>query len=141
MESIHFFKEDIRFRLNHAGLLKKWIHSVFRFYRISPGHINYVFCSDPFLRKLNKDFLKHDYYTDILTFNVSDDQKKPEADIFISIDRVRADSKKFSTTFTDELHRVIVHGALHLSGLNDRNSREQKKMKAAEDYWLSKRRF
>jgi rRNA maturation RNase YbeY len=90
---------------------------------------------------MNKKFLHHNYFTDIITFDNSSEPGKTEADIFISIDRVQANAKKFKTPFKDELHRVMIHGALHLIGFDDKNAANKKKMRQAEDLWLAKRSF
>lgn len=103
--------------------------------------INYIFCSDRYLLKMNKDYLSHNYYTDIITFDNSTSQGKVEADIFISSDRVRANAETFKSNFRDELHRVMIHGALHLMGFKDKNAKDEKAMRKAEEFWLAKRRF
>ena len=136
---IHFFKEDISFRIQQPEELKKWIQNVFRHHKKKVQHISYIFCSDNYLLAMNKKFLQHHYLTDIITFDNSVDPGKIEADIFISVDRVRANAKKFNLTFKDELHRVMVHGALHLMGYDDKKPSLQKKMQNAENVWLNKR--
>jgi rRNA maturation RNase YbeY len=90
---------------------------------------------------MNKKFLKHNFFTDIITFDNSSESGKIEADIFISIDRVQANAKQFNTAFRDELHRVMIHGALHLIGFDDKTPANKTKMRQAEDAWLAKRKF
>jgi probable rRNA maturation factor len=138
---IDFFKEDVKFRLNHSEELKQWILSAFRSNKKSPQHISYIFCSDKYLLAMNKKFLHHHYFTDIITFDNTTVAGKIEADIFISIDRIQANAKKFNTLFKDELHRVMIHGALHLIGYDDKKPALKKKMQVAEDAWLGKRSF
>jgi probable rRNA maturation factor len=138
---IHFFKEDVKFRLLHSNELKEWILRAFRSNKKNIQQINYIFCSDQYLLKMNKQYLKHNYFTDIITFDNSSDPKKKEADIFISIDRVKANAAAFNISFNDELHRVMIHGALHLIGYDDKTPANKKKMKLAEDAWLEKRGF
>ena len=138
---IQFHKENVQFRLNKQAELKSWIYAAIKAHGYSVLSINYVFCSDKYLLKMNKQYLHHNYYTDIITFNNSSEAKKLEADIFISIDRVKENGEKFKTIFNDELHRVMIHGALHLVGYNDKNKSGQAKMREAEDYWLGKRKF
>src|SRR5690348_4761099 len=104
-DKILFFKEDVRFRFDGASALRPWIEKVFRKNNLKIQSLNYIFCSDKYLRKLNKEYLAHDYYTDIITFDNSEVKGKIEADIFISIDRVSANAKEFKTSFNDELHR------------------------------------
>ena len=139
--SIHFFKEGVSFRLSKTEETRKWIKSVFRKYDKGIGDLNYIFCSDRYLRKMNKEYLQHDYNTDIITFDNSILTDEVKGDIFISVDRVKANAKKFGTAFKDELHRVMIHGALHLCGFNDKNAGQREKMRKAEDLWLSKRKF
>ena len=138
---IHFFKEDIKFRLLHSDELKQWILSAFRVNKKKVHHISYIFCSDKYLLAMNKKFLHHNYFTDIITFDNSTEPGQIESDIFISIDRVQENAKKFNKPFKDELHRVMIHGALHLIGYDDKKPANKKKMQSAEDSWLEKRRF
>jgi rRNA maturation RNase YbeY len=138
---IHFFKEDIKFRLLHSDELKQWILSAFRVNKKKVHHISYIFCSDKYLLAMNKKFLHHNYFTDIITFDNSTEPGQIESDIFISIDRVQENAKKFNKPFKDELHRVMIHGALHLIGYDDKKPANKKKMQSAEDAWLEKRRF
>ena len=90
---------------------------------------------------MNKKFLHHNYFTDIITFAHSAEKKKIEADIYISIDRIKINAQKFKVTLNDELHRVLIHGILHLTGYDDKSEKKRVEMKKAEDYWLSKRIF
>ena len=138
---IDFFKEDVKFRLLHSEELKTWILKAFKVNKMNIQHISYIFCSDRYLLSMNKKFLHHHYYTDIITFDNSTEPGKIEADIFISIDRIQANAKEFKSLFKDELHRVIIHGALHLIGYDDKKPALKKKMQMAEDSWLEKRNF
>ena len=138
---VFFFKEGVSFRLTHQEALKKWIVRACRENKATIIGINYIFCSDKYLLRLNREYLNHHYYTDIITFDNSSARGFLEADIFISVDRVRANAAKFKTTFSDELHRVMIHGALHLMGYDDKNAMDEHNMRRAEDYWLAKRRF
>ena len=138
---INFFKEGVRFRISHREALAKWIVKAFRENNLSAENVNYIFCSDRYLLSMNKNFLKHHYFTDVISFDNSSVKGKVEGDIFISIDRIEANAKKFKASFNDELHRVMIHGALHLIGYDDKNAKAKKAMKEAEDYWLKKRSF
>jgi probable rRNA maturation factor len=140
-EGILFHKENVKFRLNYQKELRSWIKAVLIHYGYRANTINYIFCSDKYLLKINKQYLKHNYFTDIITFNNSTERKKPEADIFISVDRIKENALRYNTTFPDELHRVIIHGALHLAGFNDKTKAQQLRMREAEDLWLGKRKF
>ncbi len=139
--AIHFFKEDVSFRLNNQELLKSWVLGAFREKKITVQEINYIFCSDIYLLKMNKQFLNHNYFTDIITFDNSTEKGRVEADIFISYHSVLANAKKFKSAFRDELHRVMIHGALHIMGYDDKSVRKEKEMRIAEEYWLKKRKF
>lgn len=101
------------------------------------GDINLIFCSDEALLEMNKQYLEHDYYTDIITFDYSDDEEI-SGDLFISIDRVVDNSKMFGYEYLSELKRVCVHGVLHLCGYKDKSEEDEKVMRAKEDYYLLK---
>jgi rRNA maturation RNase YbeY len=129
---INFFKEDVKFRFENPDQLRKWIQRVMKKTGVQAEELNFIFCNDPYLKRLNKKYLAHNYFTDIITF---------ENDIFISVDRVKENAKKFDATFKDELHRVMVHGVLHLAGNDDATPLQRNEMKKLEDYWLAKRNF
>lgn len=99
--------------------------------------VNYIFCNDDYLFQINRSYLKHNTYTDIITFELSERHQPLLADIYISIERVRENAKTFSSTFTDEVHRVIFHGALHLVGYKDKSESQLSKMRLKENEWLS----
>lgn len=105
------------------------------------GNINYIICSDNYLLEINRRYLDHDYYTDIITFPSSEPPEPIEADIFISIDRVRENAATLEKAFSNEFHRVLVHGILHLLGYNDSSNREKQEMRIKEDSCLSLRDF
>jgi probable rRNA maturation factor len=98
--------------------------------------LNYIFCTDEYLLQVNRDFLQHDYYTDIITFDLSDTSKRVSGEIYISVDRVKDNALTQGVSFTEELHRVIFHGALHLCGYKDKKPAEVKAMRSAEDKYL-----
>jgi probable rRNA maturation factor len=138
---INFFKEEIKFRLSKQNELRKWILRLIKKEKYSLSVLNLIFCSDRYLLKMNKNYLSHDYFTDIITFDNSEEPKMIEGDIYISIDRVKANSKKFKTTFENELHRVMAHGVLHLLGYSDKNKKQSTEMKQQEEKWLKERDF
>jgi len=105
----------------------------------SAENINYVFCSDDHLLQINKEYLDHDTYTDIVTFDNSENAKEIEADIFISIDRIRENAIKLSRPEDEELHRVIIHGLLHIMGYSDKTDQNKQAMREKEDACLSLR--
>lgn len=133
--AIRFFSQRIKFSLKKKNTVRKIIGSVIRKEKNKYGEINFIFCNDRFLLSLNKKFLKHDTLTDIITFHYPDG-KKLSAEIFISIPRVKENAKKFNVSFNNELHRVMIHGILHLCGYTDEKTAEKKKMRVMEDYYL-----
>lgn len=99
--------------------------------------LTFVFCSDEYLLSINKEYLNHDYYTDIITFNLANTGHPVEGEIYISLDRVKENAQKLNETYKNELHRVIFHGALHLCGYRDKTIEEQSKMRKKEDYYIN----
>jgi rRNA maturation RNase YbeY len=132
---ISFHTEGIQFNLKDKTILKKWITSVIEKKKRKAGELNFIFCSDEHLLGINKQYLDHDTYTDIITFDYSkEDEKLPvSGDIFISIDRVRENAGKFSKSFENELHRVLIHGTLHLLGYKDKSKAAKEEMTKEED--------
>jgi len=135
---IRQFSEDIDFKLKGVLAIKKWLKGTLENEGFTLGEINYIFCSDNYILKINKDYLNHNYFTDIITFNYNEG-KKVNADIFISIDTVKSNANSRKIDFDNELHRVMVHGILHLVGYNDKTSTQQIEMTSKEDYYLNLR--
>lgn len=135
---VFFFSNDIHPNLRDIKKLKAFIEKIFKHEKRQLESINYIFCSDIFLLKINKKYLKHNFFTDIITFDLSERYGAINADVFVSIDRVRDNAIKLKTSFKSELHRVIFHGALHLCGYRDKKSNEAKKMREKEDTYLLK---
>lgn len=135
---ISFNNEDIQFNLKNKTKLKSWVVKTIEGKKKKAGDISFVFCSDAFLLEMNKEYLNHDTYTDIITFDYSKEDAKLaiSGDIFISIDRVQENADKFSKTFEDELHRVIIHGVLHLLGYKDKTKIAKAEMTKQEDLCL-----
>jgi rRNA maturation RNase YbeY len=122
---------------NRKGL-KQFIIKIFKTEKVALESMSYVFCSDEFLLQINKDYLKHDYYTDIISFDLSLSKNSPIiAEIYISVDTIRDNAKRFETTIQQELHRVIFHGALHMCGYKDKTKKDQALMTVKEDEYLS----
>jgi probable rRNA maturation factor len=132
-----FFFEKRGFNLRDRNRLKDFIEHIFRKEKKKLESINYIFCSDRRLLAINRQFLKHDFYTDIITFDLSEGEKII-AEIYISIDRVIDNAKLINQPFKYELHRVIFHGALHLCGFSDKQAVHQRIMSTKEDLYLSK---
>ena len=136
MSSIQFFFEDIRPLKIKKKHIKKQVKSLILSELYNTGDISFIFCSDEYLLQVNKQYLKHDYFTDIITFNYVENSVI-SGDIFISLDRVKENAETFHTKFVIELYRVVFHGVLHLIGYNDKTEAEQKKMRQKEDFYLS----
>jgi rRNA maturation RNase YbeY len=139
MAALDFFAEDISFKLPKPGKTKRWIRQVIEREKKKLVHLNYVFCSDAYLLSLNEQYLKHKTLTDIITFDHSEDSGAIEGDVFISVERVRANAEDLHTGFDEELHRVLVHGVLHLVGYRDKSGPEKSAMRKKEDAYLSLR--
>jgi probable rRNA maturation factor len=116
--------------------LKRFLVTIFKKEKKSLAELQYVFCSDPYLLEINRQFLHHDFYTDIVTFNLAEKDQPTLGEIYISIDRVRDNARTFNTTITQELHRVIFHGALHLCGYKDKTAKQEQEMRQMEDKCL-----
>ncbi len=134
--SISFHSEDVDFQLENEQKLIDWINSTIQQEEKSATEITYVFCSDEYLYQMNLDYLNHDTYTDIITFDYTENSFV-SGDIFISIDRVKENAIKFNTTFLNELSRVIIHGVLHLVGYKDKTTEQKQVMRSKEDFYLT----
>ncbi|MEX2588820.1 MAG: rRNA maturation RNase YbeY [Chitinophagales bacterium] len=134
---IYFHTEDIPFKLQNQAEIKKWINLCILESGKESGTINYIFCSDAYLLEINKKHLGHDYYTDIITFDNSEKAEIIDADIFVSIERVKENAKNFGVAINMELHRVLIHGVLHLLGWNDKSPKEAQLMREKEDKCLN----
>jgi probable rRNA maturation factor len=133
---LKFFCEDIDFKLPHSQKTTKWIKSISLSEGYKIGELNYIFCSDEYLLEVNKEYLQHDYYTDIITFDNSEEEGVLEGDIFISVDRVKDNAQMLNTDYEEELRRVLIHGLLHLIGFEDSSEELKLKMRAKEDACL-----
>jgi probable rRNA maturation factor len=133
---IRFFFTDQNITLANRTALKSFIQTIFKREKKQASSLTYVFCSDKYLLEINKQFLQHDFYTDIITFNLSSLPSSIEGEIYISIDRVRDNANMLGTTIKSELHRVIFHGVLHLCGYKDKKPAEEVAMRSAEEKYL-----
>lgn len=136
---IHFFEEDISFTLKDKTAVRNWINATIAAENHRLTELNFIFCSDNYLLEINKQYLNHDTYTDIITFDNSEEDGIIVGDIFISINRVRENAKAFKVSLIDELHRVIIHGTLHLLGYPDKKKEEKALMTSKEDFYLNRR--
>lgn len=139
MAQISFFSQDLPFKFPKPASTRRWIKEVLKKERQQLSALNYIFCSDQYLLTLNEQFLKHKTLTDIITFDNSELPGVVEGDVFISLERVKENAVKFKTTVDDELHRVMVHGVLHLVGYSDKSPRDRSLMRKKEDAYLSLR--
>lgn len=135
MSGINFFSPYRQFTLKNRKGLKEFIRTVFLTEKKQLISLQFIFCSDAYLLDINRQFLQHDYYTDIITFNLGT-EKKIEGEVYISIERVRENAKIMKTSIKEELHRVIFHGVLHLCGYKDKLKREVVTMRNKEDRLL-----
>lgn len=134
--AIAFYAEDVDLPPINQENIRNWIHQVAQGYGKKTGEISYIFCSDAKILDVNRQYLQHDYYTDIITFDYTAGTKI-SGDIFISLDTVRSNSEAFHTTYKEELHRTIIHGILHLCGINDKGPGEREIMEACENKALA----
>lgn len=141
MDQINFFNEDIECDLPNQEIICAWIAHTISSENYKLSEINYIFCSDEYLRQVNIDYLEHDYYTDIITFDNSEEEGIVESDIFVSIDRIRDNAQDQGVPFEHELRRVLIHGVLHLVGYNDKTEAEQEEMREKENAYLSLPQF
>lgn len=137
---IHYHQEDTSYSIKQRLSIRKWISDSVRKEGKNLSDINYIFCSDEYLLELNRSALDHDYYTDIITFDYCEGNVV-SGDLFISIDRVADNAKTLNHNFIDELHRVMIHGVLHLCGYKDKSKKEEELMRKKEDYYLNLRTF
>jgi len=135
--SISFNQADSKVTLANRVALKSFIEKRVKKEGFSIETLTYVFCSDKYLLKMNKDFLSHNYYTDIISFDLSETPGNLIGEVYISVDRVKDNAKTHGTSLKEELHRVIFHGALHFCGYKDKKPADTIKMRQMEDLWLS----
>ena len=133
--AIRFSNQDIKFKLKDKRRVVTWIKKIANNHNKVTGEISIVFVNDDYILSINNQYLNHNYFTDIITFDYSE-KNIIEGDVFISVDTVESNSKTFNTTFNNELLRVIAHGILHLIGFKDKKPNEQKIMREQEDFAL-----
>ena len=129
---------DITFLFQNKLRIKKWILETIKEEGKKLSYISYNFCNDKYILELNISSLNHNFYTDIITFELNDKNESIEGDIYISIDRVKDNANQLNELFINELHRVIIHGTLHLCGYKDKTKSEAKIMRNKENYYLNK---
>lgn len=135
--SVQFFFSGVSISLPERTRLKKFIKDIFLREGKHLQNLTYIFCSDEYLLQINQQFLQHNYYTDIITFDLSENKNAVTGEIYISIDRVRDNANSLHQTIKHELHRVIFHGALHLCGYKDKSKKDSSRMRNKEDHYLN----
>ena len=123
--------------IQNRSNLKLFITSIFKKEKTRVKELNIIFCSDEYLLKINRDYLQHDYLTDIITFEISNDDNGKTAEIYLSIESVKKNSIDYQSTMKNELHRVIFHGVLHLCGYKDKTKKDIALMRSKEDKYLN----
>ena len=134
---IRFFNEDVPYKLPQKQVTRQWLKQQVERESYTVGELNYIFCSDDYVLQVNRDYLQHDYYTDIITFDQSEVEGKIEGDIFISIERVAENATQLGISAEQEMRRVLAHGLLHLCGYGDKTDEEAAQMRAKEEAWLT----
>jgi len=141
MAAINFFTEDTSYKLKNKLQLKRWIKDTVTAEGYRLNELNYILCSDVYLLQINQQYLNHDTYTDIVTFDNSEKPGFITGDIFISVDRTQENASTFNVNADTELHRVIIHGALHLLGYKDKKPADKKLMTQKENEYLAIKTF
>jgi len=136
MSMIRFFNEDVDYTLPKKQVTRQWLKRQAEQEGYALGDLNYIFCSDEHVLQVNREYLQHDYYTDIITFDTSESDDRLEGDIFISVDRVADNARQLGVPTEHEMRRVLAHGLLHLCGYGDKTDDEAAAMRAKEDSWL-----
>jgi len=135
--SIFYFSEDVDYEFNDSSANNLKLIQIADKEKVSIDFLNYIFCSDPYLLDLNKKYLDHDYFTDIISFESSEEMGVVSGDIFISVDRAKENADLYKVSFDDEIKRLMIHGLLHLIGYKDESDDEKLLMRKKEDYYLS----
>jgi len=139
--TINFYTEEITYTLKKKMAIRKWVKETIFSEGFKPGIISFILCSDDYLHQINLTYLDHNTLTDIITFDNSQEANQIEGDIFISVERTTENAQKFNVSSEDELHRVMIHGILHLCGYLDKKPTDKKRMTDKENEYLAKRNF
>lgn len=136
---VRYYNDQTNFRLRDKRKIASWLKAVAQEEGYALGDVTYIFCSSEVHRKMNIDFIGHDYFTDVITFDYSDLKGEGivSGDIFIDVDTVKDNARIYGATFISEMHRIIVHGVLHLCGQKDKTPRAEKQMHRKEDKYLA----
>ncbi len=139
--SISFFNADVSYVLRSKNGIRLWLSDVIKKEGFRIGELSIILCSDEYLFKMNVQYLKHKTYTDIITFDQSESKGEVSGELYLSIDRIKDNAKTLNINLVDELHRVVVHGTLHLCGYGDKDPKSKLKMTRKENFYLLKRKF
>lgn len=134
--AIIYHTEEVSLPAIRKRIVSNWIKTVAEKHSKKVGELAYIFCSDEKILEINKQYLQHDYYTDIITFDYTE-HDRISGDIFISVDTVKSNAEKYNVSYMDELHRVIIHGVLHLCGIDDQDEEQQAEMRSEENKALA----
>ena len=136
MKKIQFHFLDRKPALKERNKLKIFVEDLFKVEKKGLESLSYIFCSDEHLLKVNVEFLNHDFYTDVITFEFTSASSDTQGEVYISVDRIKDNAKELGVSFKEELHRVIFHGALHLCGYKDKTKKDETLMRGAENKYL-----
>jgi len=131
---VHY--QNNNFRLKQSRLIRNWLAYAIEDLGFRTGNVSFIFTDDSYIREINRTYLEHDYYTDVITFDLSDKKGTLEGEIYISVDTVKENSLTYKNSFGNEVKRVMIHGILHLAGYGDRDDEEREEMRKMEDYYL-----
>ena len=137
IHSVHFYFEKVDFTLRDRGELKSFIYSLIVKEKKNLNNLNYIFCNDKALLKINRKYLDHNFYTDVITFDLSSSPNEILADIYVSVDRIKENAKSLKLSLKEEFHRVMFHGLLHLCGYNDKTEAQKRLIRKKEDFYLN----
>jgi len=133
--SVRIFYDETVFRLKRSGKAKEIISEIITSERRTTGNLNFIITSDERLKEINVEFLEHDFYTDVITFNYNESDVI-NGEVYISLDRVKENALNYNVSLESELLRVLIHGVLHLVGYDDKSEEKKSEMRRMEDYWL-----
>ncbi len=136
--AVHYYEQEVNAKLTQRRKLSAYLQTLLKRHRkVEKVDLTYIFCDDEYLLSINQQFLDHDTYTDIVTFDLSENDKEVTGELYLSIDRIKENAANHNTTYLQELHRVIFHGALHLCGFKDKTDKDQKEMRRMENQCLA----
>jgi len=138
-DNIQFFSEDITYTLRKKQAIRQWIAEIVNQEGKKTGYLNFIFCSDSYLQLFNRSYLHRQALTDVITFDYSDSEGIISGDIYLSLERIKENARKYRVSLKDEIHRVMIHGVLHLLGYVDKSIEQKKNIHRVEDKYLTLR--